>query len=424
MHVFDAATNSDTREKFALELRNLAETAGAVVVGELSQVISQQNPATMIGAGKVDDLASLVEQQQAELVIFGCDLTGSQVRNIEEVCPARVIDRTQLILDIFASRANSFEGKAQVKLAQLSYLLPRLVGRGKEMSRLGGGIGTRGPGETKLESDRRKIRKEISDLRRVLHKEGVRRQELRRRRSGQGVYSVGLVGYTNAGKTTLLSQLAKRYGEKPLAQGQNRLFDTLDLSSRRIVFSGRTFVFTDTVGFLRELPHHLIDAFRATLEEAVDADVLVHVVDASSQTAAFEMQTVYRVLEEELHVKAPIVTFLNEKVDAADGKQEVSPDLLIDQKAFKMVRGSALANDAIERLLDAVDEVIGRKMAMHLYVPHDRSDVVADAYRLGMIEQVFEQDDFLLMDLLVDQREAAHFLPFTQIPDSHEEHPM
>jgi len=280
-------------------------------VGVVRQSIIKEQAATLIGSGKLQEVAQLVTDTEATLVICNLDLSGSQARNMEQECGVRVIDRSQLILDIFASRAKSFEGKAQVELAQLSYLLPRLIGRGLEMSRQGGGIGTRGPGETKLETDRRKIRKAISDLRKIVRAGGARRQELRRRRERQGVYSIGIVGYTNAGKTTLLAQLAQRYGEKSVEAGRNRLFDTLDLSSRRIEYVGRTFVLTDTVGFIRNLPHHLVDAFRATLEEAVDADVLIHVVDSSDIYMAEKAETVHAVLENDLHVQAPVVTFFN-----------------------------------------------------------------------------------------------------------------
>lgn len=398
------------------ELVNLAETAGAQIIGEIRQSLEREHAATLIGSGKLQELAELVEQTQANLVICNADLSGSQARNIEEACGVRVIDRTQLILDIFASRATSFEGKAQVELAQLSYLLPRLIGHGVSLSRQGGGIGTRGPGETKLETDRRKIRKAISDLRKVVQTGGARRQEIRRRRARQGVYSVGIVGYTNAGKTTLLSELAKRYGEKAAGEGHNRLFDTLDLTSRRIEFAGRTFVMTDTVGFLRELPHHLINAFRATLEEAVDADVILHIVDHDDAYLEEKMDTVYAVLDKDLHVQAPIVTFFNCK-GILDEKGEHHQAIRIDSRSVETIVGSAKSEATWDQLLHVLDRVVGQRIAMHLRVPHDRSDVLAQAYRAGRIGPIVENELYMQFDLEIDSRQAAEFLPFARDQD-------
>lgn len=406
MHVSTSTMTEEDKESRYLELDLLSETAGAHVVGHCYQTIEKENAATMIGSGKLDELHERATQCEANLIIFSVDLTGSQLRNIEVECACRVIDRTQLILDIFANRAMSFEGKAQVRLAQLMYLLPRLTGRGVAMSRLGAGIGTRGPGETKLETDRRKIRTEIHDLRRVVQAQGKRRTELRRRRSRQGVYSVGIVGYTNAGKTTLLSRLAKRFGERNLEQGKNRLFDTLDLVSRRITYGGRTFVFTDTVGFLRDLPHHLVDAFRATLEEAVDADVLVHVVDATSEQMAKEMHTVYEVLEQSLHVNKPVITVFNEK------QNKDNDLLLVDKKAISVVWGSILEDRVIEELVQKVDEVAGARVHLRLVIPHERSDVLALAYQKAKVEQSVQLDDGLYVTLEIDRRDAGAFLPF------------
>lgn len=394
------------------ELLSLTETAGAEVVAHVRQTLAHEHAATFIGSGKLEELAETVAQQGASLVICGVDLSGSQARNIETACKVRVIDRTQLILDLFASRAQTFEGKAQVQLAQLSYLLPRLIGARSELSRQGGGIGTRGPGETKLETDRRKIRKEISDLRRVVQAGGQRRQELRRRRARQGVFSVGIVGYTNAGKTTLLSQLARRYGEKVTHSGHNRLFDTLDLTSRRIEYGGSTFVFTDTVGFIRALPHHLVDAFRATLEETVDADVIVHVVDANDPYFIEKSATVYHVLEQELHIKAPVITLFNDK--QGGGPQGEPAGLLADPKSAAALSGSALDERTLHELLQLIDQQVGHRIAMRLRVPHDRSDILADAYRAGKIGAIEQDEHFLAFDLEVDRRQSGAFVPFAE----------
>ena len=409
MHVFDAQQTMAERERLRMELASLVQAAGAVVVGSLSQVVEERHSGTLIGKGKLEELAQAAQAEATDIVVFSVELSGSQLRNVEAACAVRVVDRTQLILDIFATRARSFEGKAQVRLAQLSYLLPRLIGQGTAMSRLGGGIGTRGPGETKLEIDRRTIRNEIADLRRLVNAEGQRRLELRRRRERQGVYSIGIVGYTNAGKTTLLSQLAKRFGVKQLEQGRDRLFDTLDLAVRRATFAGRTFVFTDTVGFIRELPHHLFDSFRATLQEVVDADVLVHVVDSSSPFVGEEMAAVYTVLLGALDAHAPIVTFFN-KMD-----QVANASLLVDQRAAATVIGSALTEQSVLELLEKIDLLLGRRVALHLLIPHERSDVLAQAYRIGRVDSVRESDAYMLMDVEVDEREAWQFVHFSTL---------
>lgn len=391
------------------ELVNLVQTAGADVVGDLRQSLAHEHAAAVIGSGKLEELVAMCAELDADVVIFNVDLSGSQARNIETACEVRVIDRTQLILDIFAMRARSFEGKAQVELAQLSYLLPRLIGHGLALSRQGGGIGTRGPGETKLETDRRKIRKAISDLRKVVRAGGDRRLELRRRRARQGVFSIGIVGYTNAGKTTLLANLSRRFGEKPAGEGNNRLFDTLDLTTRRIEYNGRTFVLTDTVGFIRQLPHHLIDAFRSTLEEAVDADALIHVVDVDDPFRDEKMDAVHAVLEKDLHASVPMITLMNCKRPSS-AEDEASP--LVDPRAVATVVGSARAQSTWDDLLEIVDRLVGERVALHLCVPHERSDVLAQAYRAGRIGPILQDEQYLRFDLEIDRRLAHTFLPF------------
>nr|NNM89924.1 GTPase HflX [Bacilli bacterium] len=399
------------REHDRDEMIGLIEASDGQVVAICEQAIEHVNPKTMIGMGKVDELKGTIEQHEADLVVFSVDLTGSQLRNIEESCGCRVIDRTQLILAIFASRAQSHEGIAQVKLAQLSYLLPRLTGRGIAMSRLGAGIGTRGPGETKLETDRRKIREEIHQLKRVLQKQKARRQELRKRRASQGVYSIGIVGYTNAGKTTLLSKLAKRYGERMMATGQDRLFDTLDLLSRRLNYEGRTFVVTDTVGFLRDLPHHLVDAFRATMEEAVDADVLLHVVDATSSFMDDEIATVHQVITKELASVAPVVTLFNVKSKDLSAMSIVYRDPLAEQT----VVGSIFEDKVLQEIMEAIDHIVAKRLHLELLIPHDRSDIVALAYQIANVVSVTGQEAGMLLTMTIDARYARQFLPFTML---------
>ncbi len=390
-------------------MRNLVLAAGAMVVAEAVQVLDQPHSSTYIGMGKVQEIANLVTAFHADLVVINVDLSGSQARNLENECKLRVVDRTQVILDIFARRARSFEGKAQVKLAQLMYLLPRLSGQGIQMSRLGGGIGTRGPGETKLEMDRRRIRQEISNLRKIVDDEVERRSVSRRRRSRQGVYAVSLVGYTNAGKTTLLSGLARRLGDRQMDAGQNRIFDTLDPTSRRIRWAGRTFVVTDTVGFIRELPHHLINAFRSSLEAVEEADVVVHVVDASSPFIQEEMETVYQVMKESLADHAPVLTFFNK----TDQLSELN--LTGDVHANAWIAGSALEEETIIKLMEKLDELVGHKIRMRLRIPFDRSDIIAILDQKGLVHHIQEDGQVYEVEAEVDEREAWQFAPFAGV---------
>ncbi|MCL2884713.1 MAG: GTPase HflX, partial [Oscillospiraceae bacterium] len=260
------------------ELAELARTAGAAVCAMLTQKRGAPDGATCLGSGKLKELTELCENTAPDLVIFDLELTPTQQRRLTDALPCRVVDRTMLILDIFAARAHSAEGRLQVELAQLQYALPRLAGQGKELSRLGGGIGTRGPGESKLESDRRHIRRRIHVLKEDLAAVDARRGQLRERRQKDSVQTVALVGYTNAGKSTLLNRLT---GADVLVE--DKLFATLDPTSRALRLpDGRTVLLIDTVGFVRRLPHQLVQAFRSTLEEAVEADVLLNVCDASA----------------------------------------------------------------------------------------------------------------------------------------------
>src|SRR4051812_27347380 len=283
------------------ELERLAETDGVAVVGRLVQPRDRPDPATYLGSGKVDELAMLVRDEDAGLVIADGELSPAQIRNLEDRLGARVVDRTALILDIFAQHARSSEGKAQVELAQLAYQLPRLRGQGTAMSRLGGGrmaggagMGVRGPGEMRLESERRHLRRRITLLRRQVQQTARRRERTRSRRRRSRVPSVALTGYTNAGKSALLNRLT---GADVLVQ--DALFATLDPTVRRArTLHGREYTLTDTVGFVRHLPHQLVDAFRSTLEEVVEADLVLHVVDASAADAMAQVTTVRGVLYE------------------------------------------------------------------------------------------------------------------------------
>lgn len=293
------------------ELEQLTETALGEVVGELTQKRERVDSRTFLGKGKMEELVALVDELEADTVIFNQGLTLGQTRNIQKVLmdEVKVIDRIQLILDIFAMRAKSKEGKLQVELAQLQYLLPRLAGQGVNLSRLGGGIGTRGPGETKLETDRRHIRDQITDIKRDLTETEKHRSRTREQRKESGTFQIGLMGYTNAGKSTLLNKLtqADTYEE-------NQLFATLDPLTRQLLLpSGMTVTLTDTVGFIQDLPTQLIESFKSTLEETKGVDLLLHVVDASAENLSGHEQTVMQLLKELDMAKIPMLTVYNKK---------------------------------------------------------------------------------------------------------------
>ncbi|EAC2784308.1 GTPase HflX [Listeria monocytogenes serotype 1/2a] len=276
------------------ELHSLAKTANAEVMDELIQKLERVNQASFIGSGKLNELAALVEMHEADVVIFNSELSATQVRNISAAVEARIIDRTQLILDIFAMRAKSREGKLQVAYAQYKYLLPRLSGQGISLSKLGGGIGSRGPGESKLEMDKRHIREKMHDIKAQLTHVEQHRKRIIERRNTQSVFRFGLIGYTNAGKSTIFNRLTN---ETTLQE--NKLFATLDPTTRKVRFSGGfQALLTDTVGFIQDLPTTLIAAFRSTLEETANVDVLIHVVDASNPDYLQHETTVISLLEE------------------------------------------------------------------------------------------------------------------------------
>jgi GTP-binding protein HflX len=300
------------------ELEELALTAGADVVAQVTQKRDSSGDATYVGKGKLQEIKELCENEEIELVICDSELTPSQINNLESALDVRVVDRTTLILDIFAARARTSEGKLQVQLAQLMYSLPRLTGRGKELSRLGAGIGTRGPGETKLEVDRRHIREKIHALEVQLSELEKRRNSLRKRRKKDGVETVALVGYTNAGKSTLMNYLTNAG-----VLAEDKLFATLDPTARKLVlFDGREVMLIDTVGLVRRLPHHLVEAFKSTLEEAADADLILNVCDVSSSEFNEHLNVTIGLLNSLGCENKPIISVLN-KCDLLDGHIEL-----------------------------------------------------------------------------------------------------
>ncbi|MFC4809496.1 GTPase HflX [Paenibacillus sp. GCM10023250] len=395
----DIKRGSGDPELSLRELVSLAETAGVEVLASLTQNKEKVDTKWFIGKGKVEELRAAADELGATTAIFDQELSGAQVRNLEEALDLKIIDRTQLILDIFAQRAKTREGIIQVELAQLSYLLPRLSGHGKNLSRLGGGIGTRGPGESKLETDRRHIRARITDLKHTLE-EVVRHRNLHReRRRKSGVQQVALVGYTNAGKSTLLRELTQAD-----VYVENQLFATLDPTSRSWKLpSGKEVVLTDTVGFIQNLPHDLIAAFRATLEEVLEADLVLHVVDSASDMREEQMEVVQRILGELGAAGKPQVTVYN-KIDlvGANGPQLVpanGPDTLAI---------SAFNPGDLERLRQAVqDKLTGDTRTFAL--PAERGDLIALAYRSGeVLEQSVDGETMLMTVQLNKQDYALH----------------
>lgn len=351
------------------ELGDLAKTAGAEVVGRLIQKRESISRATYLGKGKIEELKNYIEMVDATGIICDDELNPNQIRTLENALDTKVMNRTLLILDIFAQRASSAEGKVQVELAQLKYNLGHLTGRGKEMSRLGGGIGTRGPGEKKLEVDRRNIADRISDLNKELKEIERHRSVLREKRFESKIPVIALVGYTNSGKSTLLNTLT---GAGVLAE--DKLFATLDTTTRAVeTESGAKYLFTDTVGFIQKLPHNLIKAFRATLEEAKYANILIHVVDASNPKRNEQMNTVYKTLKELGANEKPVITVYN-KID----KEGVEKPILKDKMALETISISAKKRLNINTLLEKTEELVkSYKNSIKVVIPYDMGQLLS-----------------------------------------------
>ncbi|WCK52384.1 GTPase HflX [Aneurinibacillus sp. Ricciae_BoGa-3] len=393
--------SSQRRFELSLEeLKELTYTAQAEVVAVLTQGRDLADSRWYVGKGKVEEINQVVQQLNANLVIFNDELTPMQIRNLEQAIDCRVVDRTQLILDIFAQRAQSREGKLQVELAQLKYRLPRLTGKGAELSRLGAGIGTRGPGETKLESDRRHIRRRIGEI--EAHIEEVKRHRRlhRERRKKNEAFQVSIVGYTNAGKSTILNRLT----DAGILE-EDKLFATLDPTSRRVELpGGQEIIMTDTVGFIQDLPHQLVAAFRSTLEEAAEADLLLHVIDASNPDYSVHMEVVDSILEDLEAQSIPRITVFN-KMDKMGEKPVASV-------AGEVIYVSANKDEDMKKLLAAVQAHMEELNARYLlHIPVQRGDLRALVHRSAYVEEETITEDGMFYDLLVKSRSLEQISP-------------
>ena len=362
------------------ELAGLAEAAGGEVLGVMVQKMEKINTGTYIGKGKVEELAQMCENMGADTVIFNDELSGMQIRNLEETTGVRVIDRTILVLDIFASRATSREGKLQVELAQLQYRMPRLLGFGKSLSRLGGGIGTRGPGEKKLETDRRHIAKRMDDIKDELKHLTATRSVQRAKREKSEIPVVALVGYTNAGKSAIMNKILSDIEKEDKTVGsKDMLFATLDVQQRNIKLDDKKeFILIDTVGFVSKLPHSLVNAFKATLEEVLYADLLVHVVDASYENYDFQIEVTEDVIKQlGAGEKEKIVVY--NKCDLVENE-------IIDASGCDHICVSAKKGNNMDVLLDMIKErIFADNIVCELLIPYDRGDIVSYVCEKGTV---------------------------------------
>ena len=365
----------DTKESMK-ELAELVDTAGAIVLDSIVQSRERIHPGTYLGKGKIEEVRERIEQLDATGVVCDDELTPAQLRNLEDLLDTKVMDRTMVILDIFAKRATTSEGKIQVELAQLKFSAARLIGLRSSLSRLGGGIGTRGPGEKKLEMDRRLIHERISQLKSELKKVESHRELIRKSRDENLAFNVAIVGYTNAGKSTLLNKLTDAN-----ILAEDKLFATLDPTTRKLKLgSGQEILVTDTVGFIRKLPHHLIEAFKSTLEEAKYANLLVHMVDASNEEASSQMLVVYDTLRSLDVVDKDIITVFN-KTDLIKEGEELPRDFHAD----KILKMSAKTGDGIEDLKETIENILQNQ---RVYLEHIFS--YKDAGKIALIRKFGE----------------------------------
>ena len=372
------------------ELFELTESAGAVPVASISQKLQRLDPATCVGSGKLEEIRDYCEAEEIDLLIFDLELSPVQIRNIEDVTDVRVVDRTMLILDIFALRAKSREGKIQVELAQLKYLMPRLTGKGVALSRLGGGIGTRGPGETKLETDRRHIRSRIENLKEQLRDVEDHRRQLRGRREKDGVITVAIVGYTNAGKSTLMNTLTDAG-----VLSEDKLFATLDPTSRALKLpNGVSVMLIDTVGLVRRLPHHLVEAFKSTLEEAAQADIILNVCDASSEESRLHLDVTRELLASLSSLDKPVIPVLNKCDLVDDSMTGISGAVHISAKYAQ----------GIDDLLKAIEDNLPKKLKrVKLLLPFDKVGVAARLRESAVLHREEYTAEGLIVEATVDE---------------------
>ena len=374
------------------ELYELAKTAGAEVLSHIIQKREAIKTATCVGSGCLEEIAEYCRSNEVDLIIFDRELTPTQIRNIEDKTDVRVVDRTMLILDIFAQRARSKEGKLQVELAQLQYMLPRLTVKGTAMSRLGGGIGTRGPGETKLETDKRHIRTRMEKIKERLRESEKHREQLKKRREKDGVITVAIVGYTNAGKSTLMNYLTDAG-----VLAQDKLFATLDPTSRALKLpSGVTVMLIDTVGLVRRLPHHLVEAFKSTLEQAAQADIILNVCDASSPEAQIHLEVTQSLLESLGCSGSPIIPVLN-KCDLVCGFDDIP---IIGSS----VRISAKTGEGVDGLLKAIDDNLPVRVKRGKWtLPFDKAGLAAAVRCDGTLISENYTENGLEIEAIVDE---------------------
>lgn len=373
------------------ELEELTETAGGEVIARVTQKRPSFDSGTCIGSGRLEEMAEICRNENIDRIVFDCELTATQIRNIEDVCGVFTIDRTMLILDIFAQRATTREGRLQVEIAQNKYRLPRLAGMGTNMSRLGGGIGTRGPGESKLETDKRHIRTRIAALSDELKEIEKRRGLMRKRRKKDGVLTAAIVGYTNVGKSTLLNYLTEAG-----VLAENKLFATLETTSRAIELpDGRSVMLIDTVGLIRRLPHQLVEAFKSTLEEAASADVIIHVCDASADDCEEQAKVTLELLKEFGCEGIPVVTVFN-KCDKVPYINELDT-------SGEAVKISAKNGTGIDSLLAAIQKALPENsVRCRLLLPFDKAGLVNTIRQEG---RIFSEDytaECIVLDALVD----------------------
>lgn len=376
------------------ELWELAKSAGAEPVATIIQKKDKLETATYVGSGRLEEIAEFSKNNDIDLLIFDCELTPTQIRNIEATTNIRTIDRTMLILDIFALRARSKEGKLQVEMAQLKYMLPRLTGKGIAMSRLGGGIGTRGPGETKLETDKRHIRRRMETLKEQLADIETHRNILKSRREKDGIITVAIVGYTNAGKSTLMNCLTDAG-----VLAEDKLFATLDPTSRALKLpNGVTVMLIDTVGLVRRLPHHLVEAFKSTLEEAATADIILNVCDASSEEANIHLQVTKELLQSLGCGNTPVIPVLN-KWDKIHQQKGFLPS------ASNSVRISAKNGIGINMLLQTIEDNLPVKVKkLTLLIPFSEGGIVADIRTRATLLNEEYTDEGIKVTALLDPK--------------------